>query len=382
MPEAAPSAAPAAPVAPNTSSSRSMLDYNLDGSKKEGATGGPAKGPDGKFVSGKAKATPGQPGQAPETAADRKLRLKIEGQDVEMPESEVISNAQKTKFFEAQASRIGKELDLSRKERNALAEELQAAASDDGAMMDVMRQLGRDPKKFAEAILAEDIKRQMEEEEERSMPPEARELRQLRREKAAREKEEGETKKDAAAREYQEKVQNHVKLIETGIDNGLKGTTLDGNTFARVLFFQQVQNFVSLVEQGVRHPNTGKPWTVDDIPSPKTIGNWLEEDIATLVSGLARKNPTLSRKYLTQEVLGQLMERQEASAPTHPDSNPNAPPGKDAPDEDAKEQPVGLPRKPRKAKEEAHLDTPGAIAEALFKAKQKARGGPRGLARK
>src|SRR5271166_973901 len=274
-----PGAAPSAPVAPKTSASRSMLDYNLDGSKKEGATGGPAKGADGKFVSGKAKAEAGQPGQAPETAAERKLRLKIEGKDVEMSESEVISNAQKTKFFEAQASRIGKELDLSKKERNALAEEFRAAATDDGAMMDVMWQLGRDPKKFAEAILAEDIKRQMDEEEERSMPPEARELRQLRREKAERERLEGETQKEAAAREYQEKVANHVKLIETGIDNGLKGTTLEGNSFARVLFFQQVQNFVSLVEQGVRHPNTGRPWTVEDIPSPKTIGNWLEEDI-------------------------------------------------------------------------------------------------------
>ncbi len=382
MAEAAPAAAPSAPVAPNTSASRSMLDYNLDGSKKQGASGQPGRGEDGKFVSGKGKAEPGQPGQAPETPAERKMRLKIEGQDVEMSESEVISEAQKAKFATAQASRIAKELDLSRKERSALADELQAAMSDDAAFDDIVRQLGRDPRKEAERVLAAEIKRQMEEEEERNLPPDQRELRQLRREKAERERQEGETAKEAAKREYNEKVQNHVKLIEQGMDNGLKGTTLEGNTFARVLFFQQVQNFVSLVEQGVRHPTTGKPWTVGDIPSPKTIGNWLEEDIATMVSGLAQKNPTLSRKYLTQEVLSQLMEKQEAAAATHPDSNPNSPPGKDAPAEDDKEQPVGLPRKPRKAKEEAHLDTPGAIAEALFKAKKKAFGGPRGMFRK
>jgi hypothetical protein len=359
-----------------------MLDYNLDGSKKEGAAGGPTKGDDGKFVSGKGKAEAGQPGQIPETKEERRLRLKIDGKDTEMTESEVISEAQKAKFFNAQAAKIGRELDLSRKERESLAEELRAAMEDDSAFDEVVRQLGRDPKKEAERILAAEIKKQMEEEEERTLPPNERELRQLRREKAEREAKAQEEEKGKAAREYQEKVQNHVKLIEQGMDNGLKGTTLEGNSFARVLFFQQVQNFVSLVEQGVRHPQTGKPWTVDDIPSPKTIGSWLEEDIANLVSGLARNNPTLSRKYLTQEVLSQLMEKQEAASPTHPDANPNSPPGKDAPADDDKEQPVGLPRKPRKAKEEAHLDTPGAIAEALFKAKAKARGGPRGMFRK
>jgi hypothetical protein len=382
MPEASPSAAPAAPVAPNISSTKSLIDYNLDGSKKQGSSGQPGRGEDGKFVSGKQKAEPGQPGQAAETAAERKLRLKVEGKDVEMSESEVISEAQKAKFAQAQATRIGKELELSRKERAALTEELKAAMTDDEAMKEVMRSLGRDPDKFAETILAARIKADMEAEEERRLPPEQRELRQLRREKEEREKGQLAKEREDAAKEYQARVQNHVQLIEKGMDNGLKGTTLEGNTFARVLFFQQVQNFVSMIEQGVKHPNTGRPWTVEDIPSPKTIGSWLEDDIAAMVSGLAKKNPSLSRKYLTQEVLSQLMEKPTANIPQHPDSSPNSPGAKESPAEEPEVQPVGLPRKPRKAKEPEHLNTPAALAEAMWKAKAKARGGPKGLARK
>src|SRR5208283_5328282 len=295
MADAAPAVAPAV-VAPVVSSTKSMMDYNLDGSKKDGSAGPPGRGVDGKFVAGKVKAAPGQPGQAPESAAERKLRLKVEGQDVEMSESEVISEAQKSKFAQSQASKIAKELELSRKERESLAEELKAAMTDDDAMLEVMRSLGRDPEKFAETILAAKIKADMDAEEERRLPPDQRELRQLRREKEEREKAEAAKKQGQDKEAYAEKVQNHVQLIEKGMDNGLKGTTLEGNSFARVLFFQQVQNFVSMIEQGVKHPTTGKPWTVDDIPSPKTIGNWLEEDIANLVSGLARKNPSLSRK--------------------------------------------------------------------------------------
>ena len=381
MAEAA-AATPAPPVAPQVSSSRSMLDYNIDGSKKDSPQKVPGRGEDGKFVAGKGKAEPGQPGQAPETPAERKLRLKIEGQDVEMTEQEVISEAQKAKFAQAQASKIARELDLSRKERESLVEELKEAMTDDAAFDRLTETLGRDPTKEAERRLAAKIKADMEAEEERMLPPDQRELRQLRREKEEREKGEVAAKREADAREYQEKVANHVSLIEKGMDNGLKGTTLEGNHFARVLFFQQVQNFVSMIEQGVKHPQTGKPWTVDDIPSPKTIGTWLEEDIANLVSGLANKNPTLSRRYLTQEVLSQLMEKPVSNAAAHPDSTPNSPGAKEAPAEELAEQPVGLPRKPRKAKEEVHLDTPAALAEALWKAKQKKLGGPRGLARK
>src|SRR5277367_2345387 len=181
MADAAPAVAPAV-VAPNISSSKSMIDYNLDGSKKDGSSEQPGRGADGKFVSGKQKAAPGQPGQVatpPETSAEKKFRLKVEGQDMEMSEQEVISEAQRSKFFQSQASKIAKELDMSRKERQNLTEELKAAMTDDDAMAELMRSLGRDPDKYAETRLAAKIKADMEEEEERRLPPDQRELRQL-----------------------------------------------------------------------------------------------------------------------------------------------------------------------------------------------------------
>ena len=371
-------AAPAAPVV-NTSSTQSLLDHNLDGSPKEGAT--QVRGADGKFVSGKAQAAAGQPGQAPETPAERKLRLKIEGKDVEMSESEVISEAQKARFAQAQASKLAKDLDLSKKERDQVAKALTDAMTDDVALEKVLKALGRDPEKYAFDIINKKMQAQIAADEEAALSPEARELKQLRAEAAQRKLDQEQAEKGKSAAEHKAAVKKHVGLIQNGIKIGLEGTAFENNVFAERLFFDQVQNFVRLVEQGNIHPDTGKPWTVEDFPNPKEIGAWLEDDISNAIASVATKNPDKARKYLTKEVLEKLVAQEEAEGAQHPDTKPNSP-GERAPvEDDDGPKPVGHVRRPKKVKPDAMYNNPAELAEALFKAKQKKQGGPRGLQR-
>jgi hypothetical protein len=358
-----------------------MLDHNLDGSPKEGAT--QVRGQDGKFVSGKAKAAAGQPGQVAETPAEtaRKLKLQLDGQEVEMDESEVVSEAQKSKFAQAQASKLAKDLDLTRREKDKVAEALKAAMTDDAALERVLRALGRDPEKLAFDILGKKMQAQITADEEAKLSPEARELKQLRAERDAAKRADEEKAKAAKGAEHQAAVAKHVELIGNGIKMGLKDTAFEGNVFAERLFFDQVQNFVRLVEDGAIHPKTGKAWTVEDFPSPKEIGAWLEEDISAAIAAVAKKNPNTARKHLTKEVLELLVATAEEGAAVHPDSKPNSPGAKEVEVDDDAPKAVGHIRRPKKVKPDAMYNNPADLAEALFKAKAKKQGGPRGLQR-
>lgn len=119
------------------------------------------------------------PGKAQETAqaqAQRMMRLKIEGQELELPESEVISLAQQGK----QAGKKFQEAAQMRKEAEALAQLLKSNPKE------ALSKFGIDVRKFSEDTLVEMLQREAETPEQRKARENEEKLSRYEKEEKAR----------------------------------------------------------------------------------------------------------------------------------------------------------------------------------------------------
>lgn len=179
---AAPSAPTQTPSAPSTSSAPTTSSSTppSGGSASSQSSGSPANtkvqggvsgggDPGAKHISG----LNGQPaGDAPQSAEKtaeavaeqiRKMKLKVNGKDVEMDEAEVIRRAQ----LASGADEKFREASDLRKQATQLVEALRANP------LDVLGKLGVDVREFTESYLAKELQREM-------LSPEQRELQELR----------------------------------------------------------------------------------------------------------------------------------------------------------------------------------------------------------
>lgn len=148
-----------------------------------------------------------------EAQAQRMMRLKVEGQELELPESEVIALAQQGK----QAGRKFQEAAQMRREAEALAHLLKSNPKE------ALSKFGIDVRKFSEETLVEMLKREQETPEQKTARENEEELKRYRDEEKKR-KEEAEQK---VKQELEEKhLKNYTELFVKALsESGLPKTT-------------------------------------------------------------------------------------------------------------------------------------------------------------
>lgn len=213
-PTASSPAQPAAPAASKTAAPVAQVD----------AKGTPQRGPDGKFqaTNGAAKAADSKEAatkaadskeDAPKAAPKPKYKLKVDGQEEEHDIDEIIRRAQlstaaEKRFREATEGR--KALDADRAKFTQEAEErdnriktvFRAMEEDPEGFAREAEKYGLNSKKFAQQLLRKDIEAQLAAEEEKTLSPEQRELRETKRRLA--EYEAAEQKRTAEAKKAEE----------------------------------------------------------------------------------------------------------------------------------------------------------------------------------
>lgn len=153
-----------------------------------------------------------QEAKATETAAQRTMRLKIEGQELELPESEVIALAQQGK----QAGKKFQEAAQMRKEAEALAHLLKSNPKE------ALAKFGIDVRKFSEDTLVEMLERDAETPEQKKARENAERLAQYERE----EKERKELERDSQLKALEEKhLKNYNEMFVQALEqSGLPKT--------------------------------------------------------------------------------------------------------------------------------------------------------------
>lgn len=161
---------------------------------------------------GATQAAGGQP-KPPVTAAEvRKLKLKLEGQDVELPESEVIALAQQGRT----AAKRFQEAAAYRKQ----AEDILKAAEENPAEFFTKR--GKDARKWAEEYLLEQIQREAMSPEQKKAAENEKRLKEY---EAQDKKAKDEARQKEMADLQKKHMQNYDKLfVEALTDSGLPKT--------------------------------------------------------------------------------------------------------------------------------------------------------------
>lgn len=210
---------PAAPAPASTAAT--TTPSAASGATKPAAAGGssPARGPDGKFLprSGEPAAeTPNQDGP-PETAAQRRIRLKVDGREEEFDEERV-------KAF-AEMGLAGKkrftELDQQRKEFEAGRKEL-AEAETPEQFLAAAEKIGM-PKDRALSLAYQLLSSTVSEQE---MTPEQRAQAEFRREREAFEAEKRQQAESAAAEEQKQHETQYLTILNEHAQKALEAVGL------------------------------------------------------------------------------------------------------------------------------------------------------------
>jgi hypothetical protein len=209
-----------------------------------------------------AAARPGAPpdtpkgGNAPEPKPEpRKLKVKVNGAEREVPEDELVRRYQMEESanqrFE-EAAKLRKEAET---ERAAVRKFFEAVKQDPKAFFSDPR-IGVDVKKFAQELLAAEIKAQMAAEEEKTLSPDQRRLRELEKELSERKARDTKADEDKQSAARKESVEKHRQSFETQIIEALEAAPhlpKDAETAELVL---------GLIEQNARQ---GRPHDVTDV---------------------------------------------------------------------------------------------------------------------
>ena len=157
-------------------------------------------------------AAAGSAGKTPETAAQRTMRLKIEGQELELPESEVIALAQQGK----QSGKKFQEAAAMRKQ----AEDILKFATENPA--EFFKRTGKNARQWAEEYLVGELKRDQETPEQRKARENEEKLAKYERE--AKEREESDRKEQLEALEQKHLKNYNEMFIQALEQSGLPKT--------------------------------------------------------------------------------------------------------------------------------------------------------------
>ena len=299
--------APAAPAAPQTGTTTPTGVQQ-------------ARAPDGKFQPGKAlpieaQANVGQP--KPETEAQKRIRLRLDDKEEEFDETALAGLVKRGKNSAQLMSKAQARFAEAEKRERALAEREARLKSDP---FSVLRELGVDPRALSE----KEILAAIEEEKERTLPPEERALRQKAREADTLRKQMEEEKASRSKAQEDAETEYHKEQLAGLFTETMERTGLPKSSARKVMHW--VAQVYSAAMQAEEAPDADSvaAYVVDNLRAEQ--GSLVQSmSIPELAAWLGEEKITALRKHDLEQYRAR---RGAGAAPAPkpvPDAKPSAP---------------------------------------------------------